>query len=281
MRISSTRPTHPSRTLGRRVLAASAGLGLALSLTACTIGETNIDDDKTAAAATTSESSAVQQSDATTSAPAPEDAEKKAEKTGTPDVPVDQLIINAQDAPELGLTPISADEISGGMDALSGFADGMTFNPPECADFNQDAVLAQSAPGVLAIQSGQIDQSPISVGVSTDIGSIQDRTAQVEDCPTVTITMPLQGTEVTAEMTNALIGFEAPEGVEQYAALAQETKVDMMGTPIQSGNIAITGTVRGVGVSVTATNANGPVPDAVRDAAQAAFVKQVEKIRAA
>lgn len=270
MRISST-----SGPLGRRVLAVSAGLGLAFALTACTIGETSNDDDEAAAGPTTSATTAVRPSEEPAPAPAP------AAESGTPGTPVDQLVLSAQDAPELGLVPISAEEISGGMDTLSGLAENMRVEPAECADFNQDAVLDQAAPEVLALQAGQTDQFPISVGVTRDLAGIPERTAQIEDCPTMTITMPLQGMEVTAEASNTLLDFEAPEGVEQFTAMSQETSMDLMGTPIRSGNVMITGMLRGVGMSVTVTGAEGPVSDSARDAAMAAFVKQAEKVRAA
>ena len=267
MRLSTT-----SRPLRHRVLAASAGVGLAFALTACTIGETN-NDDESAAGPTTTATSAAQSAEDSTAPPTP------TEDTGTPDIPVEQLVLNAQDAPELGLVPISAEELSGGMDALSGLTEDMRVEPAECADVNQATAMEQTAPGVLAIQTGQADQTPISVGVTRDIGDIPERSAQIEDCPTMTITMPIQGTEVTAEATNVVLGYEAPEGVEQFTALSQETTMDMMGTPIHSGNVIITGTVRGVGVSITATGAQGPVPDSAREAAMAAFVTQAEKIR--
>lgn len=270
MRIPST--SHPQ---GRRVVAATAGLGLALALTACTIGETGNDDEATAGATTSATTQSSESSSAPTTAPSPADA------AGAPDTPVDQLVLNSQDAPGLGLAPIPASEISGGMDALSGLTEGMRVEPAECADFNQDAVLAQTAPGVMAIQAGQSGQTPISVGVTTDTGGIPERTTQIEDCPTMSITMTLEGMEVTAQATNTILPLEAPDGVEQFTALSQETTMDMMGTPITSGNVMITGTVRGVGVSVTATSPEGLVPDSARDAAMDAFVKQVEKIRAA
>lgn len=264
---------RPGHLTGRRPLVAAV-LATAFALTACTVGETTNGDD-VAADTTTPATSVVQSTEESAPEPAPED------KSGTPDTPVDQLVLNAQDAPELGLVPISAEDISGGMDALSGLSQDMRIEPAECADFNQGAVLEQTEPGVMAIQAGQSDQFPVSVGVTRDIAGIPERTTQIEDCPTMTITMPIQGMEVTAESNNTLLGFEAPEGVEQFTALAQETSMDMMGTPIQSGNVMITGTIRGLGVSVTATGAEGPVPDATRDAAMAAFVKQVDKIRAA
>lgn len=256
--------------LRHRVLAASAGLGLALSLTACTIGETNVDDDEAAAPSPqlTVETSA-STPPAATGAP------------GTPDTPVDQLVLNAGDVPELGLTPVPHEEISGGMDALSGLTEGMRVEPAHCADFNQDAVLAQTEPGVMAIQAGASGQVPVSVGVTRDTGGIPERTTQIEDCPTMSITVPVQGAQVTAEAVNTVLPIEAPEGVEQFTALSQDTTMDMMGTPIRTGNVMLTGTVRGIGVSVTATGIEGPVPEPARDAALDAFIAQAEKIRAA
>lgn len=134
---------------------------------------------------------------------------------------------------------------------------------------------------MVALQAGQTEQFPVSVGVTRDLAGIPDRSGQVKDCPTMTITMPLKGVEVTAEARNALIDVDAPEGVEQFTAMSQETTMDVMGTPLQSGNVMITGTIRGIGVSVTATGAEGPVSDSARDTAIATFVKQVDKIRAA
>lgn len=276
LRLRNMRITSTNRPLGLRILAASVGLGLACTLSACTIGETNNNDDDnvaTAAATSTPATSAQQQS------PTPGEEAADTSNPDTPDTPLDQLVLNAQDAPQLGLQPISAEDISGGMEALSGLTTEMRVDPPECADFNQDAVLDQTAPGVLAIQAGQADQTPISVGVTTDIDGIPERSTQIEDCPTMTITMPIQGTEVTAEASNTLLPYEAPEGVEQFTALSQETTMDMMGTEINSGNVMLTGTVRGVGVSVTATGAQGPVPESARTAALDAFTEQAAKIR--
>lgn len=259
-------------TPSRRLLAATAGLGLALSLTACTIGE--VDDDTTVASSLSSTVATSTSQPSSTEAPAPAE-------DGTPDVPLAQLVLNAEDAPELGLAPVSAEEISGGMDTLSGIAEGMRVEPEQCADVNQDSVLARSETGALAIQSGASGQTPVSVAVTTEAEEIPGRAAQIEDCPTMTITVPLEGREVTAESTNTMLPFEAPEGVADFAAFTQETSMNVADTPIITGNVMLTGTVRGIGISVTATGAQGPVPDADRDAAMDAFASQAAKIRAA
>ena len=197
--------------LPRRLLAATAGLGLALSLTACTIGEVDDGaDTATDAAAATSESSTIEASPSkpsSTEAPGPDD-------DAAPDVPMDQLVLNNEDAPQLGLAPVSPEEISGGIDTLSGIAEGMRVEPEQCAEINQDAVMS-------------------------------------------------------------------PEGVENFAAFTQETSMTVADTPLATGNVMLTGTVRGIGISVTAIGAEGPVPDEARDAALDAFVAQAEKIRAA
>lgn len=265
---------HRTLPLRRRVLAASAGLGLALGLTACTIGETtpNNDDEVAATSSQTTVATSTSEQPATS---APADAPE------TPDTPVDQLVLNARDAPGLGLAAVPHEELSGGMDALSGLTESMRVEPAHCADVNQDAVLEQAAPGVMAIQAGASGQTPVSVGVTRDTGGIPGRTAQIEDCPTMSITMQMQGTEVTADAVNTMLPIGAPEGVEQFTAVSQETTMDMMGTPVRTGNVVLTGMVRGLGVSVTATGVEGPVPEPARQAALDAFAAQAEKIRAA
>ena len=69
------------------------------------------------------------------------------------------------------------------------------------------------------------------------------------------------------------------EGVEHFAAISQSNSMELMGQEMLTGNVLITGVVRGIGVSVTAANGAGPVSDAERDTAVGAFAKQVEKIR--
>lgn len=268
----------PPSPLPRRLLAATAGLGLALSLTACTIGEVDDGaDTATDAAAATSESSTIEASPSkpsSTEAPGPDD-------DAAPDVPMDQLVLNNEDAPQLGLAPVSPEEISGGIDTLSGIAEGMRVEPEQCAEINQDAVMSPDDPGALAIQSGLSGQTPVSVAVTTEADGVPGRAAQIEACPTMTITLPFGDQEVTADSTNTMLPFEAPEGVENFAAFTQETSMTVADTPLATGNVMLTGTVRGIGISVTAIGAEGPVPDEARDAALDAFVAQAEKIRAA
>ena len=259
------RPTisSPPRRAGRRVLAASAAFGLALSLTACTIGETG--DDDTPAGTTTAVAEAPR--DQPTSAP------------GAPDAGVDQLVLNADDAPELGLSPVSSEDIAGGVGALEDIAAGIRVDPERCADFSQDAFLAQAEPGAMAIQAGQSGNSAYAVSVTTVTDSLPAREQLIADCPTMTVTIPLEGTEVTTRAENSLLELQAPEGVELFAAISQTNTRDMMGQEMLTGNVLITGVVRGIGVSVTVANGVGPVSDVERDTAVDAFGKQVEKIR--
>lgn len=257
--------TSPSRRPGRGVLAASAVLGLALSLTACTIDGAGNDDDEAPVAATTS---------ATVTSDQPE--------TSVPDAPevgVDQLVLNAQDVPELGLAPVPAEEIAGGVDTLGELAAGIRVEPAHCAEFSQDALLAQAEPGVMAIQAGQSGDTAYAVSVTTLTESLPESGRLVEDCPTMSVTIPLEGTEMTSQATNTLLPLEAPEGVEHFTAISQENSMDMMGQQVRTGNILLTGVVRGIGISVTAANGTGTVPDASRDAAMDAFARQVEKVR--
>lgn len=259
------RPTisSPPRRAGRRVLAASAAFGLALSLTACTIGETG--DDDTPAGTTTAVAEAPR--DQPTSAP------------GAPDAGVDQLVLNADDAPELGLSPVSSEDIAGGVGALEDIAAGVRVDPERCADFSQDAFLAQAEPGAMAIQAGQSGNSAYAVSVTTVTDGLPAREQLIADCPTMTVTIPLEGTEVTTRAENSLLELQAPEGVEHFAAISQTNTMDMMGQEMLTGNVLITGVVRGIGVSVTVANGAGPVSDVERDTAVDAFGKQVEKIR--
>lgn len=262
-----TSPTPSSRRPGRRILAASAALGLALSLTACTIGE--VDDDET----TTAQSAAPAET-------APEQ-EQEPEGPDTPAAPVDQLVLNAQDAPELGLVAVSTEELSGGIDSLEGLTAGLRVEPEACADFSQDAFLAQAEPGVMAIQAGQSADTQIAVAVTTLTSGIPDRDRLLGDCPTMTVTIPIQGTEVQSETRNTLLPLDAPEGVEEFTAVAQDNSMDVTGREIRTGTVLITGVVRGIGVSVTATSGAGPVSQEARDTAMDTFVRQADKVRSA
>ena len=260
-----TTPTPSSRRPGRRILAASAALGLALSLTACTIGE--LDDDETPTAQP--------------AAPAETAPEPAPEVLDTPGAPVDQLVLNARDAPDLGLVAVSTEELSGGIDSLEGLTEGLRVEPEACADFSQDAFLAQAEPGVMAIQAGQSAETQIAVAVTTLTSGIPDRDRLLGDCPTMTVTIPIQGTEVKSETRNTLLPADAPEGVDEFSAVSQDNSMDLMGQEMQTGTVLITGVVRGIGVSVTATSGAGPVSEEARATAMDTFAKQAEKVRTA
>ncbi|MBB1030387.1 hypothetical protein G6027_05700, partial [Dietzia sp. SLG310A2-38A2] len=198
---------------------------------------------------------------------------------GAPEAGVDQLVLNADDAPELGLAPIPAEEIAGGVGALEDIAAGVRVDPERCADFSQDAFLAQAEPGAMAIQAGQSGNTAYAVSVTTVTTSLPARDQLITDCPTMTVTIPLEGTEVTTRAENSLLPLQGPEGVEHFAAISQTNSMEMMGQEMLTGNVLITGVVRGIGVSVTVANGAGPVSDMERDTALDAFGKQVEKIR--
>ena len=259
--------TSLPRRRGRRLLAAPAALGLVLGLSACTIGEADDDDNATAAPQTSVAESAAPAED-------PADTDAQAPSGG-----VDQLILTAADAPELGLQPVPAEDIAGGLDAIGSITQDVRVEPERCADFNQDALLEQAEPGSMAIQAGQIGETAFAVAVTTRSDDLPERAAQIEDCPVMTVTFPLEGMEMVSESTNTLLDLEAPEGVRDFAAVLQASSMDMMGQTIASENLMITGTVRGIGVSVTATSPVAGIPAEVRTKAMEAFSTQVQKIR--
>ena len=254
-----------TRRAGRRALASTAVLGLALSLTACTIGEG--DDDEVIGSSPAAVAGTPSQQEPTTGA--------------APDVPVDQLVLNGQDAPELGLVAVSAEELSGGIDSLESITSGLRVEPEACADFSQDSLLAQAEPGVMAIQAGQSGDTQFAVAVTTLTAGVPDRDRLIDDCPVITVTFPIEGAEVSTVTQNSRLAVDAPEGVEDFAAVSQDSAMDMMGTEVRTGNVMITGVVDGIGVSVTATGAAGPISDGARDLALRTFVQQVEKVRSA
>lgn len=263
MRSISPLTSRPFRT---RVLASSAVLGLALGLGACTIGEG--DDDEVGASPTTSaEARSAEPAESTDPAAAP------------PEAGVEQLVLTAGDAPDVGLQPVPADEIAGGMDALGAFTSDVRVEPEQCADISTDGMGAQSEPGAMAIQAGQLGDTSIAVAVSRVVEGLAERAQQVRDCPVMTVAFPLQGQEMVTETTNTLLDSEAPEGVEDYAVVVQDNSMDMMGQSVRTSNIMITGVVRGLGVSVTAAGTDGPVPDEARDAALRLFAAQADKVR--
>lgn len=272
-----TTPTLRSRRPRRRVLAATAALGLALGLTACTIGEG--DDDEAATAGSAAQSTAP-----AASTPAQEQAAAGADTSDTPDTPdtpVDQLVLGDQDAPGLGLVPVSPEQLTGGIDALDQLTAGMRVEPEHCADFSQDAFLSQSEPGVMAIQSGQTSETQIAVAVTTLTSGLPDLERMLGDCATMTVSIPMQGAQVTSESRNTLLPVDAPAGVEEFAAVSQDSTMDMAGQTVRTGTVMLTGVIRGVGISVTATSGTGPVSAGVKDTALDTFVRQVVKIRSA
>jgi len=192
---------------------------------------------------------------------------------------VDELVLTSGDVPGLQLTPVSAEEITGGVGALEDLAAGLRVDPAHCADVSQDTFLAQAEPGVMAIQAGQNGDTAYAVSVSTVTDSLPERARLVADCPSMTVTVPLQGAEVTTRARNTLLPLDAPEGVEHFAAISQENSMDVMGQQVRTGNVLITGVVDGIGVSVTAASGTGEVPDAARETAMDAFVRQVGKVR--
>lgn len=270
MRITST--TSPRPRSGRaltRALAATAGLGLALSLTACTIGEASDDDDT--AAATTQQTSASE-----SAAPAEEPADSG---DTMPGAPVDELVLNAADAPELGLQPVPAEEIAGGLSLVDSITEGVTVEPAHCADFNQESLLEQTAPGTMAIQSGQAGDTVVAVAVTTLADELPERANEVENCPVMTVTMPIEGMELVTESTNTLLDLEAPEGVRDFSAVRQDSSANVMGQTVTTGNLMITGAIRGIAVSVTATSPTGEITPEIQATAMDTFTKQVAKIR--
>lgn len=269
--MTSTVTSLPRRR-GRRLLAVSAALGLALSVSACTIGES--DDDKAAAGSTSTEQSATAESSASA------DADKAADSGGdAPAAGIDELILNSTDAPELGLKPVPAEEIAGGMDALGALAQDVKVDPPHCADLNQDALTAKAEPGTIAIQSGMQGQTPFAVALTTSPEGLPQRAGEIEKCPVMTVTIPIEGQEIKSETTNTMLQDKAPEGVEDFAAVLQDTSMDIAGQAMNSGTVMITGTVRGIGVSVTGTSAIGELSPEAQAQALDVFAKQVEKIR--
>lgn len=275
---STTSPRHRSGRLLTRALAATAGLGLALTVSACTIGE--VDDDTAAAGSATSEQSAA--GDSAASATPDSDAEKDSGDTAGDDAPaagIDALVLTASDAPELGLTPVPAEEITGGMDALGDLAKDVRVDPPHCADLNQDALTGQAEPGTIAIQSGMQGQTAFAVALTTKPDGLPQRAGEIEKCPVMTVTVPIEGQEVVSETTNTPLDQEAPAGVEDFAAVLQDTSMDVAGQAMNSGTVMITGTVRGIGVSVTGTSALGDLTPEAQATAMEVFTKQAEKIR--
>ncbi|MDV6299695.1 hypothetical protein R3P82_11285 [Dietzia maris] len=276
MRTTSPLTSRPCRT---RALAASAVLGLTLGLGACATGEGNDDEGSTATATAAAESaepagSAASSESAVSSEPADPGSTPPPGK-------VEQLVLTAEDAPEVGLQPVPADEIAGGMDALGAFTSDVRVEPEQCADISQDGLGAQSEPDAMAIQAGQVGGTSFAVAVTRVTDGLAARAQQIEDCPVMTVAFPLQGEEMITEAQNSLLDVDAPEGVEDFAAVVQDNSMNMMGQTIRTSNVMITGVVRGLGISVTASGTDGPISDEARDTALELFAAQAEKVRTA
>ena len=270
MRPTSSLTSRPFRT---RVLAASAVLGLTLGLGACASGEGNDDEGGTAPATAAAEPAEP--------AGSAEPSEPADPGSTPPPGKVEQLVLSAEDAPQVGLQPVPADEIAGGMDALGAFTSDVRVEPEQCADISKDGLGAQAEPDAMAIQAGQVGGTSFAVAVTRVTDGMAARAQQIEDCPVMTVAFPLQGEEMITEAQNSLLEVDAPEGVEDFAAVIQDNSMNMMGQTIRTSNVMITGVVRGLGVSVTASGTDGPVSDEARDTAVELFAAQAEKVRTA
>ncbi|HHX83921.1 MAG TPA: hypothetical protein GX694_01050 [Actinomycetales bacterium] len=263
-----------ARPLRHRALAAVAALGLAASLTACTIGETGNDDEGAADQTTAQDQGADGASEDGADAPG-------ADSGDAPDVPVEELVLNAEDAPELALVAVPAEELEAGVSAMGGIAEGARIEPPECSAFNPTALDAQKDPGTSAFQHGRSGDAVVGVTVTTMPDGLKGQRDLVENCPEVTVTMPVEGGEVQMATRNTPLPDEAPEDVEEFAAVQQESTIDMGGEEQPTTSIVVTGIVRGIGISVSTTPIDPAATDAARQVAVDAFAKQVDKIKAA
>ena len=162
---------------------------------------------------------------------------------------------------------------------MGGFTDGARVEPAHCADHNKAAMEAQSAPGTTAMQTGTSGDSPVSIAVTTVTSAIEGQRAAAERCPTMTMVLPMEGMEATVESRNSIVDAPAPEGVEHFVAVAQDSTMALSGTTQETSAFAVNGVVRGIGITVTTIGMGGAVPEAARQAALDAFAKQAEKIR--
>lgn len=286
-----------SRPFGRRVMAAAAALGVAVTLTACSPGG---DDGEGAAADQSSSAGADGSGENPGSAAGSEDpaagaggtgedgAETVAEEPGSapegrpagaPDTPIEELVLGGQDAPEYSLVTVPASQLAESVKAMSGFADGAKVEPPHCADLNQSTMEAQAAPGTTALATGTAGQAPVSVAVSTVTKGIEDQRGMAERCPSMTMTLDMEGAQATVESRNTIEDVPAPAGVEHFVAISQESSANIAGQTQTTSGYTVNGVVRGIGVTVSTMGANGPTSPEARDAAMALFTKQVEKIR--
>ena len=61
-----------------------------------------------------------------------------------------------------------------------------------------------------------------AVAVTTIDEGLADRVGQIERCPVMTVTLPIEGQEMVTESTNTLLALDAPEGVEEHQAQGVE-----------------------------------------------------------
>ena len=198
---------------------------------------------------------------------------------GAPSQPIDQLLLTGGEAGEFGLTPVPASDIADSVKAMSGIAEGAQVNPPECADFNANAMAAQTAPGTTALATGQAAGAPVSLAVTTVTSELSKQVDLVKRCPEMDITLPMQGGELKNHSSNRTFDTPAPQGVDNFSAIEQESTVTMAGQTQTAHVVSINGVVRGIGVTVVTQNPNGPVSPEAKQAAVDLFNKQAEKIK--
>ena len=165
------------------------------------------------------------------------------------------------------------------MSAIGDLTADMRVEPEHCAEMNQDAMLEQAEPDSLALQSGIVGTTSYAVALSRVTDHMEARDQLIEECPEMTVVIPAEGQEFSTRTVNTPLDLEAPEGVDNFSAVSQDSSLDVMGQEVRSGTVLLTGTVRDLGVTVTVTSESGDVPEDARAAAMDAFATQAEKIR--
>lgn len=259
------------RRRGRRLLAASAVLGLALGLSACTIGE--VDDD-----------GAVGRQSAVTGPTDP--AEATAGGGGqvggdTPAVGLDQLIITAADAPEFDLQPTDVPQFIDAMSSIGSLTAQSRIEPAHCAEANLGSLIDQADAEALAIQTGRMGAMQVAVLITSNADTMSAQADQAEACPVITFTVPLGEMEATVRSSNSTVDLTPPEGVRDFAATLQDSVTTFMDQTSTTQSLTLVGTVRGIGISVSSTNPAGAITPEEQAATLGAFTRQAEKIRAA
>ena len=295
---------NSSRSLTRRIAASTAALGLAFSLTACGSDDDSTGDAGSSKGVAASESGAAGADGGQPPTPGAEGSGKDGEKSqdgqegaeggadgqgdpvadgerpaGAPTQPIDQLLLSGDEAGPYGLTPIPASDIADSVKAMSGIAEGAQVNPPECADFNANAMAAQAAPGTTALATGQAGGAPVSLAVTTVTSQLAKQVDLVKRCPEMDITLPMQAGELKNHSVNRTFDTPAPAGVEMFSAIEQESTVSMAGQTQTANVVSLNGKVRGIGITVVTQNPNGPVTPEAKQAAVDLFNKQVERIK--